>query len=236
MSFQTLPITMSWGPVVADVSALNINQLGELISRQLAGAVRADVSFYLEVLFDPTSFATNLIYNSTQQVWKAWNQNTGTYVPLQTFQLGDVKNTYVGTDQLSVGWVILNGRALTAVPGITTAQLNVLKDFFGTAPGTLLPNVTPMNLGGLPGSALFSDIPKAIVDPADGVIGALPIGAGYSQSEVEALRDNTEILRDSTEEVENQVSGVQDACDDLLQALRTPNNPPLYAAIFVGYA
>ena len=229
MANQTIPITLTAGPVPPGFQAANIDQLLAAVSTYVAGAIRADVSFYLEVLFDPTSFVTNLIFNSTQQVWKAWNQSTGTYVPLQTFQLGDVKNTFVGSDQLNVGWVILNGRALTAIPGPTTAQLAVLQDFFGSEPGTLLPNLTPANLGALPGSATFSDIPKAVVEPADGVIGGLPIDASYTQSEVEALRDNTEILRDSVEEVENQVSGVQDACDDLLQALRTPITPPLYA-------
>lgn len=230
---QTVPITLSWGPVSVDIRALNINQLGELIAAQLAGAIRADVSFYLEVLFDPTNFVTNLIYNSTQQVWKAWNQSTGKYVALTQYQIGDVKNTFVGEDQLQVGWVILDGRAFTAIPGLSTTQLATLQTLFG---GTNLPTVTPTNTANLPGAAAFSGIPAATVLPADGVIGALPISAAYDQTEVTNLRDATETLRDSTAAVETQLAAVQETCDDLLTALRGSVTPTLYASCFIGYA
>lgn len=233
MANQTIPITQTWGPVVADISALNINQLGELIARQLAGTIRADVSFYLEVLFDPTNFITNLIYNSTQKVFKAWNQSTGSYVAITQYQIGDVKNTFVGEDQLSVGWVILDGRAFTAIPGISATQLATLQTLFG---GTTLPSVTPTNTTNLPGPAAFSDIPAATVLPGNGVIGGLPIDPVYSETEVEALRDNTEILRDSTADVETQLAAVQDQCSALLTALRGSVTPTLYTAVFIGFA
>ena len=233
MANQTIPITLSWGPVTVDISALNINQLGELISAQLAGAIRADVSFYLEVLFDPTNFVTNLIYNSTQGVWKAWNAGTGTYVALTQYQIGDVKNSFSGNDQLSVGWVVLDGRAFTAIPGLSATQLATLQTLFG---GTTLPVVAPTNTANLPGANAFSGIDKPPVLPADGVIAALPIDAVYSETEVEALRDATETLRDSTEAVEDQVTQIQDRCTDLLAALRQSTSPTLYTMVFIGFA
>lgn len=233
MANQTIPITQSWGAVVADISALNINQLGELIARQLSGAIRADVSFYLEVLFDPTSFVTSLIFNSTQGVWKAWNIGTGSYIPLTQYQIGDVKNTFSGSDQLAVGWVVLNGRSFTAIPGLSATQLATLQTLFG---GTTLPNVTPTNTTNLPGSAAFSGIPAVTVLPADGVIGALPIDAVYSETEVEALRDNTEILRDSTDDVEAHIAAVQAQCSALLTALRASVTPTMYASVFIGFS
>ena len=233
MANQTIPITLSWGPTEADLEALNINQLGELISAQLAGAIRADVSFYLEVLQDPTNFVTNLIYNSTQGVWKAWNSGTGSYVALTQYQIGDVKNSFSSSDQLSVGWVVLDGRAFTAIPGLSATQLATLQTLFG---GTTLPVVTPTNTANLPGSAAFSGIPAAVVLPADGVIGALPIDATYNETEVEALRDATEILRDSTAAVETQLAAVQAQCSTLLAALRSSTTPSMYAMTFIGFA
>lgn len=244
MANQTIPITLSWGPVSADIQALNINQLGELFARQLASSIRADVSFYLQVIIDPTTKITDLIFNTTTRVWKAWNDATGTYVPLTQYQIGDVKNTFIGTDQVAVGWVILDGRAFTAIPGLSAAQLAVLQTLFG---GTNLPTVVPTNTQNLPAPASFSGIAKpaapAVIAPADGVIAALPFDpTTYTPAESEALRDDTETLRDSasalrdtTAAVAVQASAIQDKCSDLLAALRGSTTPQLYTSLFVGY-
>ncbi len=232
MAFQNIPITNTWGPVNVDIRALDINQLGQIVAAQLAGQIRADVSFYLEVIFDPTSFVTALIFNKTQNVWKAWSTTSGSYVPLTQFQLGDVKQSFVTTDQVSVGWVVLDGRAITAIPGLTTAQAAVLTTFF---PGGNLPALTPANINNLPASDSFSGITEPTVNPADGVIGALAIGGTYTQSEIEALRDDTEILRESTESVKDYATEIRDKSNDLLTALRTPTTPPIVSQIFVGY-
>lgn len=234
MANQTIPVTFSWGPVANPPEALNLNQLGELIAQQMSGSLRADVTFILNVLSDPTDFQTTLIYNSTQNVIKAWNTMAGAYVPLTPFLAGDVKQTFVGVDQLSVGWVILNGRAISAIPGLTSAQQTVLEGFFGVDGN--LPTLVPANVNNLPAADAFSGIPSVTVLPADGVIGALPFAAIYDELEVEALRDATETLRDSTAEVEVQAAAIQGVCDELLTALRTPVSPPLYSAMFCGYA
>lgn len=233
MSNQTIPLTLAWGAIASPPTSLNVNQLGELIAAQMSASIRADVTFILNVLTDPTDFQTTLIYNQTQGVIKAWSTDAGAYVPLTPFIIGDVKSTYVGTDALAVGWVILNGRAISAIPGLTTAQQAVLEGFFGVAGN--LPTLVPANINNLPAADSFSGITKPTVEPADGVIEALPIGAAYTQSEVEALRDATETLRDSTAEVETQVSEIQDKASDLLTALRVPSSPPLYTAMFIGY-
>lgn len=233
MANQTIPITQTWGPVVADVSALNINQLGELIAQQLAGSIRADVSFYLETLIDPTTFITSLIFNSTQRVFKGWDPTAGAYVPITQYAIGDVKNSFVGTDSLVTGWVVLDGRLITAIPGITTAQQTVLETFFGV--GGNLPIVAPQNISGMPTNGAFSGITVPTILPANGVIGALPIGAAYNQGEVQGLRDNTETLRDTTADVEAQVAAIQTKAEELLVALNNNTNPPLYALLFVGF-
>lgn len=234
MANQTIPIALTAGPVPPGFEAATIDQLMQAVATYISGAIRADVSFYLEVIVDPTNFVTNLIFNSTTRVWKAWNVATGTYVPLTQYQVGDVKNSFSGADQLEVGWVVLDGRAFTAIAGISAAQLAVLQTLFG---GTTLPVVTPTNTQNLPGAAAFSGIAGVTVLPADGVIGALPFDpTTYTPAESEALRDDTEILRDSTADVEAHVAAVQTQCSNLLTALRGSTTPPLYAMIFVGFA
>lgn len=245
MANQTIPVTLSWGPVSADIQALNINQLGELVARQLAGSIRADVSFFIEVIIDPTAKITSLIFNSTTRVFKAWSDSSGSYVPLTQYLIGDVKNTFIGTDQVAAGWVILDGRAFTAIPGISAAQIAVLQTLFG---GTTLPVVVPTNTQNLPASASFSGIAKpaapAAITPADGVIGALTFDATtYTPSESEALRDATETLRDSASSVRDttaaiatQASAIQDKCSDLLTALRGSTTPTLWTSVFIGFS
>ncbi len=245
MANQTIPITLQAGPVPPYTQALNINQLLALFVRYITGSIRADVSFFLEVIIDPTAKITSLIFNTTTRVWKAWNNGTGTYVPLTQFPAGFVANSYVGTDDVANGWVILDGRAFTAIPGITTAQIAVLQSIFG---GTNLPAVTPTNTQNLPAPASFSGITKpaapGVITPADGVIGALPFDpTTYTPSESEALRDATETLRDSassvrdtTAEIVTQASAIQDKCSDLLASLRGNTTPQLYSMIFVGFA
>lgn len=233
MANQTIPITLSWGTVSADVSALDINQLGTLIAQQLSGALRADVTFILTVLSDPTTFQTTLIYNSTQGVFKAWNTDAGAYVPLTPFIIGDVKQTFVGTDQLSVGWVVLNGRLISAIPGLTTAQQAVLEGFFGVAGN--LPDLVPANISNLPAADSFSGITKPTVLPAEYVFASLPVSGTYDAAEVQAITCNAEILRSTVAEIEFQASEIQDKADALLTALRTPVSPPLYSSFFCGY-
>lgn len=234
MPNQSIPITFTWGATTADISALDINQLGTLISQQLAGQIRADVSFILQTLNDPTNFITPLIFNTQQNVFKSWSTAAGAYIPVTQFAIGDVKDSFVGSDTLATGWVVLDGRKISAIPGLSGAQQAVLESFFGV--GGNLPIVAPQNISGLPSNGSFSGIPAATVLPGNGVIGALPIGAAYSQGEVQALRNNTEILRDSTADVETEVEAIKAKSEELLEALNNNTTPPLYALMFCGFA
>lgn len=229
---QTIPITLTPGVAPTNIPIGNFQQLLAAICQYVAGNIRADVSFIQFVLNTPTTNVGPLIFNTNQGIFRYWDSNTGRYEAVQPYALGDIMNTVVGTDTVDTGWVVLNGRAITAIPGITTAQKAVLDGFF---PGGTLPDVVPANVSNLPAEDSFSGITKPVVLPADGVIGALPISASYDELEVEALRDATEVLRDATASVEEQVSQIQDKSSDLLTALRVPFDPPLYAKIFVGY-
>lgn len=234
MPNQTIPITLTWGPVSASFTAADINELGTLLAKQLAGSIRADVSFILPTLNDPTTFTTQLIFNTTQGVFKSWSTTSGKYVPVTDSQIGDVKNTFVGVDTLATGWVILNGRSIAAIPGLSLQQQTVLETFFGV--GGSLPTVIPQNIAGLPVVGSFSGIVTPAVLPAAGIIGALPIGATYDQGEVTTLRDDTEILRTSTAAVETQAAAIQAKAEQLLVAISNNTTPPLYSSLFIGFS
>ena len=234
MPNQTIPITLQAGVFPPGYNYSSPQEFATALASIMSGSLRADVTFILNVLFDPTTFQTQLIFNVTQQVLKSWDTSTGSYRPLTQYQIGDVKNSFVGQDQISTGWVLLNGRQIDAVPGATTAQIATMETLFGV--DGMLPNVVPVNGGDLPAASSFSGIVKPDVEPAAGVIAALPISDPPTQAEVEALRDATDTLRESTAAVETQASEIQDKSADLLAALRNNTTPPMYSLVFIGYA
>lgn len=234
MANQTIPITLTWGPTAVNFIAGDINELGDFLAKQMSGAIRADVSFLLFVLIDPTTYQTDVIFNGLQRVFKAWDTASGTYQPITPFSIYDVKTSYIGADQISIGWVLLDGRAISAIPGLSAAQQARLETLFTV--GGSLPIVTPSNIQNLPAADAFSGITKPTVTPANGVIGALTFTDPATAAEAEALRDATETLRDSTASVETQVAAIQDAASDLLAAVRGTTTPQLHSLIFVGFA
>lgn len=62
---------------------------------------------------------------------------TGGYAGVPA-QLGDVKSSYITGDDLSNGWVVLNGRTISAIAGITTVQVTNATAIYG---GAALPTV-----------------------------------------------------------------------------------------------
>lgn len=230
---QTIPITLTPSNPPTDFQAANFPQLLTAICQYVQGAIRASVSFFLEVLVDPTSFVTNLIFNSTQGVWKYWSQTEGKYVTITDYIVGDVKYSFFGGDQVANGWVVMNGRAITAIPGLAQSQITALQTLF---PDGNLPTVTAVNGDFLPPEDSFTGITGVEIQPDDGVIAGLPIGGSYDQSEIEALRDDTEILRDSTASLNSEVDQIKDKSAELLEALREPITPPMVAMVFAGIA
>lgn len=231
MANQTIPITLTPTTVPTDFAAANINELMTAISTYIQGAIRADVSFYLEVLVDPTSFVTNLIFNSTQGVWKYWNSSLGRYVTVTDYIVGDIKYSFASADQVANGWVVLNGRTITAIPGLSGSQIAALQTLF---PSGTLPVVVPVNGDFLPPSDSFTGITGVEIDPDDGVIGALPIGGSYDQGEIEDLRDATETLRDSTAALNEETDQIKAKAAELLAALAMNTTPPMTAMVFCG--
>lgn len=232
MPNQTIPITLTASTVPTSVTAANMNELIALVAQYLQGSIRTDVTFILTVAVDPTSLDSVLIFNSTQGVFKYWSTSLGRYVAVTDNIIGDIKYSFDGGDQVAQGWVVLNGRTITAIPGLVQSQIDVLDTFF---PGGTLPVVTPVNGADLPAEASFSGISGVEIAPADGVIGALAVSNPPTQAEVEALRDNTEILRDSTEDLAEATMAMKAVSETMLEALRANTTPPMVAYIFCGF-
>lgn len=237
---QSIPITLQWGQFTGSFVAGDINELGVFIAQQMAGAIRSDVSFMLITVNDPATEVTKLIYNTSQNLFKVWDTGTGRYLANLPFAIGDVKNSVVGTDTISTGWVVLDGRAIAAIPGISGSQQTHLQNLFnGGAPGGNIPTVTPANINGLPADGSFSAIiwPPSInpvVTPAAGVIGALPFTNPATDTEAEALRNQTEILRTSAQDAFDVTKQIQAVAENTLVALNNAAGTPIYALVFCG--
>lgn len=233
MANQTIPITLQPGTPPANFSYANFSQLLTAICRYVSGSIRADVSFFLEVMVTPTVYAgANLVYNSVQRVFKGWNPNTGSYVTITQYAIGDVKHSFVAEDDVQNGWVLLNGRAFTAVPGLNAAQIAALQATFG---GTTLPTWTPVNGADLPASDSFSGITKPTINPGEYAFAGITVSDPPTQAEVQEIADLSQELRLSVGDVAAQASEIQDKSADLLEALRTNTTPPLVMLTFVGY-
>lgn len=236
MPNQTIAITLSWGPVATDVRAADINELGTLIAQQLSAAMRADITFVPIVANDPATFDGQLIFNIPQNLFKSWDTGAGAYRAVTDAVVGDVKNSFVGSDSVATGWLVLNGRLLSDLVGLTTTQLDNLKGLFGTAADTRLPNVSPANVNGLPVGNAFGAIPWPTILPPAGTFDGLTFTApNPTDAEVKTFAGDTELLETSLDGVFTLVKTIQAVCQQQLNAMNNAGAPPLYALVFCGY-
>jgi len=240
MPNQTVPITLSWGPTTGDVSALDINQLGTLIAQQLSGSLRADISFIPIVTNDPAAYQGQLIFNVAQNLFKSWSIGAGAYVAISPYAVGDVKNTFIGNDSVVTGWVILNGRKISDITGLSAAQISNLQGLFGASVDQAIPSVSPANVSGLPQGNAFGNIPwggnlDPSVLPNAGTFASMAFTNPVTDTEATALANNCETLRTSTDQAFTVTKQIQALCQQVLTALNTASTPPLYASVFIGY-
>ena len=231
---QTIPINLIPLPTPTGIEYSTIDQLLTVISNYLSGQISTDVSFFAQGASDPTSYVTKLFYNTSQNVWKGWDTGTGSYLSITPFQYGDVKNSFVDGDEISNGWLVLNGRLITGIQGLSLRQGQVLAQLF---PSGTLPQVTPLqNLSGLPTNGTFSGISIPEITPPENQIQNLPFSGSYVQIEAQDLAKNTETLRDSTSTLNDAAISIRDNAETLLEALNGGNSSAsLYAKVFIGY-
>ena len=233
MSNVQIPITLQSAPVNVGVAPADFNQLLALVAGNLTGFISGNVSFFAQGSVTPSSFISALFYNTSQNLFYGWDTGNGAYLPITPFVQGDTKYTFVGGDNVNQGWIILNGRQVTAVPGVSARQLSVLQSLFGASGN--LPTVSPLQaLSNLPGSGAFSDITNPAVAPAAGQFSGLTVSSPPQQSDVQATNSNCETLDASVQSVQEAVASVIAQSEAMLDALNGAGGPTMYAAVFVG--
>jgi hypothetical protein len=233
MSYTTIPITLTPIPVPVGIQAVNINDLLTIVSEYIGGQISANVSFFIQGDTPPTS-DQGIFYNTNTLRFEDWSPASGAYVPISELQVGDMKAALRNQDDEGNGWILLDGRQIAAVPNLTQVQINNLNSLFPT--GSLPAFSFLSGLQGLPASGSISGISNPTVQPVPGVIGGLTISSSYSQPEVQALRNNTEILENSTNALQNATSQIQARTEAMLSSLNNVgSNTSAKWFVFCGY-
>lgn len=227
-----IPIELTALPVPTGVRPATLTELVRLCADYMRGRISATVSFFLQGSNYPTS-EQGLFYNQTTQRFGAWNSAQGRYVQITDLQVGDMKPTFVAGDDVSNGWVVLDGRNTNAVSNLTQVQQNNLNTLFGA--NTAMPNYRFVSgFSNMPANGTFSGIAQGAPTPPAGTIGSLTIGASYSQTEVQALRDNTETLDVSVQNLNTTVAAAKAASEQVLVALNGPSTGGPTWKVYVG--
>lgn len=241
MPIQTIPITLTPGVPPPDAQWVTLADLLQLFCSNVAGSIRADITFVPILVNDPVTFVGDLIFNLTQRVFKSWDVGSGAYVTVTENVVGDIKDSFIATDDIARGWVVLNGRLLTNITGISAAQLTNLQTLFGSSPTTTLPTVSATHTSGLPAGNAFGSIvwPPSInpvVQPASGVIApGLTFTNPVTDVEAQSLANQTEILRGSAQDSFDVTKQIQAVAQQMLTALNQTATPAIYAKVFAGY-
>ena len=230
-----IPLSLSWNPITTKFSAADINQFGQLFVKQVAGELdQASITSFASGSVNPDT-NQGLFYNTTAQMFMVWDVAAARYKPMNGYTVGDTKQSFKTGDEISTGWVQLDGRQITNVPGISTSQRASLIELFPTGQLPVLTNTG--SLLGLPANGAIAGISIPDIDPANGVIGNLPIGTTYSQGEVTAIKDGAETLRDSTDGLAESVRKLRDKTEAIRDALAGTGAPSSVAVfkVFCGY-
>lgn len=207
----------------------NIDQLMVYFVKYIGASISANVNWFITGTVDPNS-SQGLFFNTAQNVFKSWSNGLGKYVPIGAHVVGTVIDTFVGGDEPSLGYVLLDGRSINAITGISTAQKTALESLFSV--GGAVPNIPVFRgFNTAPADGAFSGIDFPDVAPANGVIGGCV--------DVATLAPATETLRDSTDTLNTQTKTVRNTAETLLVAVNSAAGlnatNPIYKKVFVGY-
>lgn len=230
----SIPITLTPIPVPVNIQAVNINDFLGIVCEYVSGSISQNVSFFIQGATPPNS-NQGIFYNTSTQRFENWNSNTGTYQAITEYQVGDLKAAYRTSDDPVNGWILLDGRVINTITGLSQSQNSNLQNLFGT--GGSLPNFSFLGaLNGLPPVGTFTGISNTAIAPAVGAIGALPISASYTQTEVQNLRNNTETLENSTNALQTTVAQIISNTETVLDSLQnTSTVTGVKYFVFCGY-
>lgn len=235
---QTFPIILQPLPALINIKALNFNQLLVALCQNISGSISLDVAFFGQGATNPSTLQTLLFFNTTTQQLYSWDTGLGAYVIITQFRPGDTKFTFAAGDEVSAGWVVLNGRLLSSLTALSVSQMAVLTGFFGTGATVTLPTITPwQTLANLPTVAQLNAIPFANVLPATGTFSGLAFSDPATGPEVTGFAADTEILLTSTAATTAHAKSVRDYVVGIINSLTASGAPfQLFAKIYVGAA
>ena len=224
MSNQNIPITLIPTPVPTGTEGMTLNDLLNIIAQYMSASISASVSFFIQGSNWPSS-NQGIFYNQTLNKFGNWNAALGKYIPVSDVAVGDIRASYIGQDDLANGWVVMNGRQLTTIAGLTQLQLANLQTLYGSAPSAVLPNMPFLaGLNNPPANQSFSNIAQSSVAPVAGFIGALALDGAYNQSQVAALRDASEQLDASVVNLNTTVQKALGVSESLLEAINASSS------------
>lgn len=231
---SSVPIILQPQPLAVGISYSDINGLLAIIAANMKASIQANVTFVQEFSSTPATFQGNLIFNTSTGLWMQWNAGNAAYLPLSSSVPGDTKNTFVTGDDTVNGWFVCDGRAITAIQGISQQQSSVLQTLFGVNGN--LPSLSPLQtLSGLPQNASFSSINNPAVAPPTGQIAGLTFSNPPTQTEVQALAQNAEFLDESTITIQQAVASILTQSEAMLEALNGPQSSgKLITKVYAG--
>jgi hypothetical protein len=150
MAIQPIPIKLQAATVPNGVTAANLQELLVLITRYTAASITEDIGFFR---FGNSLPLTNVgpFYNLGDNKFYTWSTSLGRYVnDTGTAAPLDVVYSYRDEDDHLNGWVVADGRQISALTHLTTRQRAVLESKWGA--GGNLPNLRQGNLVPVSGS------------------------------------------------------------------------------------
>lgn len=228
-----IPIVFTPIPVPLTAEAMNWDQLIALVCQYIQGSISQSVSFFQQGSTAPVS-NQGIFFNTTDNRFENWNPSQGAYIPISERTVGEIYPSFVGGDNLPNGLVVLDGRNINAIIGLSQQQRINLQTIFGANASIPLLS-SPPSFSGLPVDGSFSGISNPPVQPATGVFGNLTISDPPAQSEVIAIRTNAELLDGSTQANQGAIAQILGFSETILKSLNGSSGTPIFNKIFVGY-
>ena len=126
----SIPIKLTPLPAPLSVEYANFDELIVLACKYIAASIGANVSFFIQGPSAPLS-DQGIFYNTYVGKFMRWSPNDGKYIYITDFVVGMLSSSYVLGDDVANGWIVLDGRAINSISGITVQQQNVLSTLFG---------------------------------------------------------------------------------------------------------
>lgn len=130
MAQQIIPISLLGARLPAGFQ-FGAEDAAVVLAKYFTATISTDVGFFVYTDVLPTQDKGPVLL-STNGAWYIWSETSGKYLPIPAgYNAGDVKVSYNDLDNIPAGWVVLNGRAIADIEGLSTSQKTALTKVFG---------------------------------------------------------------------------------------------------------